>query len=126
VRRIWAWDTFRDSKFLEEAEMSNTIYKLCLVRGFTEAYYQLTDKQKKELWDGLDKVLKPLGVEMCGPYYDCRWSNDKYASWFIMKYPDVQAAIADTHGVEKIQLFRYMISETILGIEATQESTVVR
>jgi hypothetical protein len=110
---------------VEEYDMSKPIYKLCLVRGFTEAYYLLAESKKKELWDGLDKVLKPLGVEMCGPYYDCRWSNDKYATWFIMKYPNIEAAIADTHGVEKIQLFRYMTSETILGIEATEESPVV-
>ena len=109
---------------MKEDQMAKPIYKLCLVRGFTEAYYQLTKDQKKELWDGLDKVLKPLAVEMVGPYYDCRWSNDKYGSWFIMKYPNIEAAIADTHGVEKIQLFRYMVSETILGIEATEESAV--
>jgi hypothetical protein len=125
VRQIWAWETPKYNQLMEDFEMSKTIYKLCLIRGFTEAYYQLADNQKKELWDGLDKVLKPLGVEMCGPYYDCRWSNDKYATWFIMKYPDIQAAIADTHGVDKIQLSRYMISETILGIEADQESIVV-
>ena len=100
--------------------MSKPIYKLCLVRGFTEAYYQLTETKQKELWDGVDKVLKSLGVEMCGPYYDCRWSNNKYASWFILKCPGAEAAIADTQGAEKIQLFRYVIIETILGIEATQ------
>ncbi len=105
--------------------MSKPIYKLCLVRGFTEAFYQLPEDKKKELWDGVDKVLKSLGVEMCGPYYDCRWSTDTYASWFILKYPNIEAAMADTHGVEKIQLFRYMMSETMLGIEATEESVVV-
>jgi len=34
-----------------------------------------------------------------------------------MKYPNVESAIADTNGVRKAGLFRYMISETILGIE---------
>jgi hypothetical protein len=105
--------------------MSKPIYKLCLIRGFTEAYYQLSGDQKKELWDGLNAVLEPLGVEMCGPYYDCKWSNDKYETWFMMKYPNIEAAIADTHGGQKIQLYRYMISETILGIEADEESIIV-
>jgi len=98
--------------------MSKTIYKLCLIRGYTEAYYQLTDAQKRDLWDELGKVLQPIGAERSGPYYDCQWANDKYLTWFIMKYPNLESAIADTHGVQKIQLFRYMNSETILGIEA--------
>ncbi len=32
-----------------------------------------------------------------------------------MEYPDIEAAIADTAGVEQAGLFRYMVSETILG-----------
>lgn len=34
-----------------------------------------------------------------------------------MKYPDIEAAIADTHEAQRIQLSRYMVSETILGID---------
>lgn len=47
----------------------------------------------------------------------CRWSNDKYLTFFTMEYPDVESAIMDTTGVEEAGLFRYMVSETILGIE---------
>jgi hypothetical protein len=86
--------------------MSDPIYKLCLMRGYTEAYYQLSQEGKDA-----------LGAEMVGPYYDCRWSNDKYDLWFTMKYPNIESAIADTDGVRKAGLFRYMVSETILGIE---------
>jgi hypothetical protein len=98
--------------------MSKSIYKLCLIRGYKEAYYQLSAAQKKALWDKLGKVLHPIEAEMSGPYYDCQWANDKYQTWFIMKYPNLESAIADTHGGQKIQLFRYLESETILGIEA--------
>ncbi len=105
--------------------MSKPIYKLCLIRGYTEAYYQLSEEEKKALWENLSKVLGPTGAEMCTPYYDCRWSNDQYFTWFIMKYPDIESAIADTHGTQSIQLERYMISETILGIEAEDDATVV-
>jgi len=34
-----------------------------------------------------------------------------------MQYPNIEAAIADTHENTRIQLNRYMVSETILGIE---------
>ena len=37
-----------------------------------------------------------------------------------MKYPNIESAIADTDGVRKAGLFRYMISETILGIESEE------
>jgi hypothetical protein len=97
--------------------MSRPIYKLCLIRGYTEAYYQLSEEEKQALWEGLLKVLTPLGVKKVGPYYDCRWSNDVYMTWFIMKYPNIEMAIADTHETQRILLDRYMVSETILGIE---------
>jgi hypothetical protein len=34
-----------------------------------------------------------------------------------MEYPDIEAAMMGTAGVEKIEWFRYMVSETILGVE---------
>lgn len=101
--------------------MSKTIYKLCLIRGYTEAYYQLSEKEQNELWDEVGKAIKAAGAEMLGPYYDCKWSNDKFDSWFTMKYPNIESAIADTDGVRKAGLFRYMLSETILGIEREQD-----
>lgn len=102
--------------------MSKPIFKLCLVRGYTEAYYQLSEEAKKALWENVFKAVSASGAELHGPYYDCRWSNDKYDQWFIMKYPDVESAMADTKGVQKAELFRYMISETILGVEAEAQS----
>ena len=101
--------------------MSKPIYKLCLIRGYTEAYYQLSEAEKKTYWDELAKEIFATGAEMSGPYYDCKWSNDRYEQWFTMKYPNIEAAIADTHACQKGNLFRYMISETILGIEQEED-----
>ena len=97
--------------------MSRKIHKLCLIRGFTEAYYQLSEEEKKGLWDQVSITIEKAGAKMSTPYYGCRWSSDKYYTFFIMEYPDVESAIADTTGVEQAGLFRYMVSETILGIE---------
>ena len=97
--------------------MSQKIHKLCLIRGFTEAYYQLSEEEKEKLWKRVSEVVEEAGAKLATPYYDCRWSNDKYATFFIMEYPDIESAIMDTTGVEKAELFRYMISETILGVE---------
>ena len=103
--------------------MAQKIYKLCLIRGYTEAYYQLTEEAKNKLFEQVGKVIEKAGAKMSTPYYNCRWSNDKYMTFFTMEYPNIEAAIADTDGVEKAELFRYMISETILGVEAPAAPT---
>ena len=95
--------------------MAKPIQKLCLIRGFTEAYYQLSDEQRSKLWNDTDQAITKAGARKISPTYDCRWSNDKYTAFFIMEYPDIEAAIADTAGVEEAGLFRYIVSETILG-----------
>ncbi len=104
--------------------MSKKIYKLCLIRGYTEAYCQLSAQEKKTLWERVGEVIEKAGAKMATPYYNCRWSNDKYRLFFLMEYPDIESAIADTTGVEKAELFRYMVSETILGIEEEDESAL--
>ena len=101
--------------------MSQKIHKLCLVRGYTEAYYQLSDEAKQKLWEEVGAALDGAGAKLVTPYYNCRWSTDKYRTFFVMEYPNIEAAIADTTGVEKAGLFRYMISETILGVEENLE-----
>ena len=103
--------------------MAQRIVKLCLIRGYTEAYHQLSEEDQGKLWAQVDEVLTGLGVKMLGPYYNCRWSNDKYASFFLLEYPNIEAAIADTAGVEKAGLFRYIVSETILAIPEVSADT---
>ena len=101
--------------------MSQKIYKLCLIHGYTEAYYQLSDAEKQKLWADVTSAIESSGAKMTTPYYNCRWSTDKYHTFFTMEYPNIEAAIADTAGVEKAGLFRYMVSETILGVEESME-----
>ena len=100
--------------------MAQKIHKLCLIQGYTEAYYQLSQEAKDKFWAEVGKTIEKAGAKMSTPYYDCRWSNDKYMTFFTMEYPNIEAAIADTAGVEKAELFRYMVSETILGIESPE------
>jgi hypothetical protein len=101
--------------------MAQKIYKLALIRGYTEAYYQLSDAEKAKLWERVGEVVGAAGGKMATPFYSSRWANDKYERFFIMEYPDLESALADTDAVEGIELFRYMVSETILGIEAGDE-----
>ncbi len=100
--------------------MATRIVKLCLIRGFTEAYYQLSEDERKALFDKVGAGLDRVGAKMVGPYYDCRWSNDTYAMFFLLEYPNTDAAIGDTANCEEAQLFRYMVSETILSVPQEQ------
>jgi hypothetical protein len=68
------------------------------------------------------QAIEKAGAKMATPYYDCRWSNDKYMTFFTMVYPDIESAMMDTAGVEEAELFRYIVSETILGTEREEAS----
>ena len=103
--------------------MSQKIYKLCLIRGYTEAYYRLSQEEKDKLFEKVGQAIEKAGAKMATPYYNSRWSNDKYMTFFTMEYPNIEAAMADTEGVEKAELFRYLISETILATEAPTAPT---
>lgn len=103
--------------------MSQKIHKLCLIRGYTEAYYQLSKEEKEKFGEKLSAAVEGAGAKRATPYYNSRWSNDKWASFFIMEYPNIEAAMADTAGVEKIELFRYLRSETILATEVPEDPT---
>jgi hypothetical protein len=100
--------------------MARKIYKLVLMRGYTEAYYQLSPEEKQKLSDEMEKaVFAAAGAKVITPFCNCRWSTDQYATFFVMEYPDVEAAIADTAGVDKLDWYRYVQAETILGIDET-------
>jgi hypothetical protein len=104
--------------------MAKKIYKLCLIGGFTEAYYQLTREEREGLWNRVGKAIEKAGAKMASPYYYSRWSNDKISTFFIMEYPDIESALQDTTGVEEAELFRYMVSETIMGFEGLPEGLI--
>jgi hypothetical protein len=49
--------------------MAQKIHKLCLIRGYTEAYYQLSQEAKDKLWAEVGKVIEKAGAKMSTPYY---------------------------------------------------------
>ncbi len=97
--------------------MSRKIYKLCLVKGFTEAYNLLSDEGKKDVWGKVESAMGKAGSKMITPYYNCRWSNEQYQNFFIIEYPDAEAAITDTTNLEQADWYRYIIAETILAYD---------
>ncbi len=102
--------------------MSRKIYKLCLVRGFTEAYHQLSEEGKQSIWNEVESAMKKADSKMVTPYYNCRWSNEQYQTFFIIEYPDADAAIADATHMENANWHRYINAETILAYDGGMET----
>ncbi len=101
--------------------MPRRIYKLSLARGLTEAYYQLSEEERTTVLGRERATRGKADARVVTPCYDCRWSTDGYLRFFIMEYPGAKSAIMDATGVEKLELFRYLVCETIPGIDAGTE-----
>ena len=105
--------------------MSVPIYHLWIVRGFHEAYYQLSPEKRNQFWANAAGNPQAVGAK---PIVACdsRWCNEAYSAWGIEEYPDVQAVQKATRAHEESEHFRYIKSETYLGtkIEGFQTSSV--
>jgi hypothetical protein len=51
----------------KEDAMATRIVKLCLIRGFTEAYYHLSEDERQALFDNVGAGLERVGARMVGP-----------------------------------------------------------
>jgi hypothetical protein len=102
--------------------MAHKIFKLVLIRGFTEAYYQLPEEENRKLHEAVHAAVEKAGAKVITPHYNCRWSNDQYASFFLMEFPDIESAIGNTADGDQVNLFRYIVGESILGIDPGGET----
>ena len=94
--------------------MSQPIFKIFLVHGLREAYYQLSAEASQEFFAASTANNQAAGAKFlvfCNAY----WSNEAYLSWGVEEYPDIQAVQKVAAGLEKIQQARYFDAETILG-----------
>ena len=51
-------------------------------------------QRKQKFWADVTTAIDGAGAKMTTPYYNCRWSTDKYRTFFTMEYPNIEAAIA--------------------------------
>ncbi len=105
--------------------MAGPIYKLFIIRSFREAYYHLSDEERDQFWSRVgenETAVGSKGLIAC----DSRWSNESYANWGVIEYPDLQAVQQSTRANEKNQHFRYIEGETYLGtmLEGSQITQV--
>ncbi|MFT3893116.1 MAG: hypothetical protein QM730_15915 [Anaerolineales bacterium] len=91
------------------------IYHLFLVRGYREAYYQLSPEGRDQLWARVGESSQAAGAKTIVGCYS-RWSNETYPAWGIEEYPNLQALQQSARTNEKNQHFRYLEAETYNGV----------
>lgn len=96
--------------------MSEPIRVLTLIKGHTEAWYQLSDEERQSWWDQVGAMNDSAGgkwLVMC----DSRWANEEYMAWGVVEFPTLEAAQECTREHEKRGWYRYVVATTLLGTE---------
>ena len=105
--------------------MSGSIFSVYLVHGYHEAYYQLSDEQRNQFWDGVMKITAKVGSKtllVC----NSRWCDEAVGAWGVEEFPSLQALQESARLHEEGNHYRYLRSTTILGtkIEGAPIGTV--
>ena len=93
--------------------MSTQIYKLFMIKP-TEAWYQLSDKQKAEHKTQLNDALKKVGgkeIIMCFS----GWNSEQYLVWGVEQFPNIEAVQKHHKLLVDLNWFRYAESNSYLG-----------
>ncbi len=90
------------------------IYHLFIVRGYREAYYQLSQEEREQLWARVGESGRAAGAKVLVGCYS-RWSNEVYPAWGVEEFPDLQAVQQSARTNEKNEHFRYIEAETYNG-----------
>lgn len=94
--------------------MSEPIYVLIIGKGYTEAWYRLTDEEQAELWSKVMELDALAGAEwhiVC----DSRWADEDVYHWAVVEYPDLKGYQERVKKLESLEWWRYFSAKTILG-----------
>jgi hypothetical protein len=100
--------------------MTQKVYKFWRIKRWTELWNQLPEEERREIFGQVAKNLEAVGGEW---FLRCRsyWANDAYLSWGINVYPSLEAALEDGENLRKMGWWRYVESESILGVALEDE-----
>lgn len=90
-----------------------TIIKVLFVKP-KEAYFRLSEEERKELADKAMKDVEEVGGKWIA-FCDCYWSNDEWVWFGVMEFPDIEAVQKHTKFIEELEQFRYVESKSYLG-----------
>ena len=93
--------------------MAQPIYKVFMAR-FSEAWYQLSEEERKGLVAKFDEALEKAGgkrLMMCGT----NWSSDQWSIAGMEEFPNIEAVQNYMAAVNELNLFRYVEATSVLG-----------
>jgi hypothetical protein len=93
--------------------MEGPLYKFFRVRA-TEAWYALSPAQRNDLLAKDAAIQQQLGIKNLVTC-DASWSNERWTAYGVHEYPDMDAVLKHNAGMQAIELFHYLESETMLG-----------
>jgi len=95
--------------------MAEKIYKLWMMR-FKEAWYQLSEEEQNSHMAKISESLDKVGgktIILCTPV----WASEQWLMFGVEEYPDVDALQKHAQFLFEQNHFRYLESESMLGIE---------
>lgn len=98
--------------------MSEPVYKLFIVKRFTDAWHQLSKEEQDTFVAKTQASEAALGREFVLTC-DSRWANEDTAWWGVVKYPNVEAA--QQFVAQNEDHWRYIESKSILGTKMPDE-----
>jgi hypothetical protein len=94
--------------------MLTPVYLLVLGNGHTEAWYQLSEEERENLWAKVQQVDARAGAKwliVC----NSRWADESILDWGVLEYPSMEAYQQKVAELEKLNWWRYFSAKTILG-----------
>jgi len=94
--------------------MSEPIYLLAIGKGWTEAWYLLSEEEQDNLWSKVVEIDKRAGgkwIIAC----NSRWADEEIYDWGVIEYPDMNAYLKKVEELEELGWWRYFSVKSILG-----------
>jgi len=95
--------------------MGQTIYKMFLMK-YKDAWYALSPEEQQKLGGQGEESLKRVGGERLISRVSV-WSDEKWLGWGVESYPDLEAVQAHALTLYNMNWFKYIESESYLGVE---------
>ena len=90
-----------------------SIIKVLFVKP-KEAYFKLSEEERKELGDKAMKDVEDVGGRWIA-FCNCYWSNEEWVWFGVMEFPDIEAVQKHSEFIEGLEQVRYVESKSYLG-----------
>ncbi len=97
--------------------MTQPVVKMYTMR-YNEAWYQLSREEQEELMVKVRDALKKVGGKQVISCLSL-WSSEKWMAFGMEKFPSFEAELLHTQMLFDLGWYRYVDSESQLGIETS-------